>query len=70
MEYFGEYLMGNKGIEKSMTVPSVDEGGKTTRFTGGNRDEKEDRVVAEQGLEKDSGHEVVANWELRRGRRK
>lgn len=69
MEYFGEYLMGNKGIEKSMTVPRVDEGGKTTRFKGGNRDD-EDRVVAEQGLENDSGHEVVANSELRRGRRK
>lgn len=58
--------MGNKGIEKAMSVPSVDEGGKTTRFKGGNRD-NEDRVVAEQDLENDSGHDMVANWDLRRG---
>ena len=71
VEYFGEYLMGNKGIEKSVTVPSVNEGGKASRYKDGNKDDEEDRVVVEeQVLENESGQEAVANGELRRRRRK
>lgn len=62
VEYFGEYLMGNKGIEESETEPSVNDGGEV----------RGDGVMIEeqQELEDDLENEVVANWELRRRRRK
>ena len=69
VEYFGEYLMGNKGIEKSETEPSVDDGAEVTS-TKGVIIEEEDWVVVEQELEDDLENEVVSNWELRRRRRK
>ena len=68
VEYFGEYLMGNKGIEKSETEPSVNDGAEVPRSKGTMMKE-EDWVVVEQELEDDLEQEVVANWELRRRRR-
>ena len=69
VEYFGEYLMGNKGIEKSETEPSVNDGAGLPRSKGVII-EDEEWVVVEQELEDDLEKEVVANWELRRRRRK
>lgn len=69
VEYFGEYLMGNKGVENSETEPSVDDGAEVTS-TKGVIVEEEDWVVVEQELEDDLENEVVSNWELRRRRRK
>ena len=66
VEYFGEYLMGNKGIEKSVTVPGVDSGAKEARPTVVVEDKENNRVVEEQVLDDKSEHEVIANWELRR----
>lgn len=62
VEYFGEYLMGNKGIEKSEAEPNVDDGAEGSR--------SKDVTIEEQELEDDLEKEVVANWELRRRRRK
>ena len=72
VEYFGEYLMGNKGIEKSVTMPNVNDGGKGSRSKCVIKDDQEDwvAVVVEQELEDDSKHDVVANWQLRRRREK
>ena len=64
VEYFGEYLMGNKGIEKAENEPSVNDEAEEPRPQG---------VIMEgeeQELEDDLENEVVANWELRRRRRK
>lgn len=69
VEYFGEYLMGNKGIEKSETESSVNDGAGVPRSEGVTIEE-EDWVVVEQELEDDLEKEVVANWELRRRRKK
>lgn len=69
VEYFGEYLMGNKGIEKSETEPSVNDGAGIPRSKGVITEE-EDWMVVKQELEDDLEKEVVANWELRRRRRK
>ena len=63
VEYFGEYLMGNKGIEKSETEPSVNDGAEVQGSNGL-------VIEEEQELEDDLENEVVANWELRRRRRK
>ena len=68
VEYFGEYLMGNKGIEQSETPPGVADEGKVARSEGMTIDEEE-WVVVEHEFEDDL-REVVANWELRRRRRK
>ena len=65
VEYFGQYLMGNKGIEKSETEPSVNNGAEVPRSKGVIEEEEEEREL-EDDLEKD----VVANWESRRRRRK
>ena len=71
VEYFGAYLMGNKGIEKFVKMPSVNDRGKTPRSKGVMDDKKEDWVVVvEQESEDDSEKEVAANGELRRRRRK
>ena len=64
VEYFGEYLMGNKGIEKFETEPSVNDEVEVPTSKGVIMEEEE------QDLEDDLEKEVVANWELRRRRRK
>ena len=69
VEYFGEYLMGNKGIETHQTEARVADGAGVPRSKGVIV-EDEDWVVVEQELEDDLEEEVVANWELRRRRRK
>lgn len=69
VEYFGEYLMGNKGIETHQTEARVTVGAGVPRSKGVIV-EDEDWVVVEQELEDDLEEEVVANWELRRRRRK
>ena len=69
VEYFGEYLMGNKGIETHQTEVRVTDGAGVPRSKGVIV-EDEDWVVVEQELEDDLEEEVVANWELRRRRRK
>ncbi len=68
VEYFGEYLMGNKGIENSETEPSVDAGAEVTSTKGAVIEE--DWVMVEHELEDDLEKEVVTDWELRRRRRK
>ena len=62
VEYFGEYLMGNKGIEKSGAEPTVSDRAEGPR--------SKDVTIEEQELEDDLEKEVVANWELRRRRRR
>ena len=61
VEYFGEYLMGNKGIEKS-----VDNGVKEARSESVVEDKEDNHVVEELGLDDDSDHKVVTDWKLRR----
>ena len=68
VEYFGEYLMGNKGIEESEAPPSVDDEGKVARSEGMTIDEE--WVVVEQESVEDLNEEIVTNWELRRRGRK
>ena len=64
VEYFGQYLMGNKGIERSVTVASVDDEAKDPRSNGVIKDDE--GVVERHGLEDNSERKVLANWELRR----
>ncbi len=70
VEYFGAYLMGNKGIEKSETVSTVNDGGEARRAGSAIIDDDDDLVVEEQELEDDLKGEVTTNWELRRRRTK
>lgn len=69
VEYFGEYLMGNKGIEMSETETSFNDGAEVPKAKGVIVEE-EDWVMVEQELEDDLEKEVVASWELHRRRRK
>ena len=70
VEYFGQYLMGNKGIETPEIVPSANDGSKTPGSKGRNVDDEEDLLVEEQGLEGDFEQQTAANWDLRPRRRK
>ena len=64
VEYFGQYLMGNKGIERSMAMAGVDDKAKDPRSNSVIKDDK--GVVERHGLADNSERKVLANWELRR----
>ena len=69
VEYFGEYLMGNKGIENSETVPSFGDEANRPRCKGAVKQEADGRLV-EQESEDDLEKGAAADWELRRRQRK
>lgn len=68
VEYFGQYLMGNKGIE--VEEPEMSEAVKFTNPSNVETAREESWVVVGRGSEEDVDEEGSVSWELRRRRKR